>query len=55
MIQRSRGKLAAVLLLLLLLQFYVRPRVWDAKAAPDFVMLGLLVYATRARPGGDHE
>ena len=51
MIERSRGKLAIVLLLLLLLQFYVRPRVWDSRAAPDFVMLGLLVYATRARPG----
>lgn len=49
--QRSRGKLAFVLLLLLLLQFYVRPRLWDSRAAPDFIMLGLLIYATRARPG----
>jgi len=51
MIERSRGKLALVLLLMLLLQFYARPRVWDSRAAPDFVMLGLLIYATRARPG----
>jgi len=49
--QRSRGKLAFVLLLLLLLQFYLRPRLWDSRAAPDFIMLGLLIYATRARPG----
>ena len=51
MLQRSRGKLALVILLLILLQFYVRPRVWDSRAAPDFVMLALLIYATRARPG----
>lgn len=49
--QRSRGKLAFILLILLLLQFYMRPRLWDSRAAPDFVMLGLLIYATRARPG----
>lgn len=51
MLERSRGKLAFILLLLILLQFYVRPRVWDSRAAPDFIMLGLLIYATRARPG----
>jgi rod shape-determining protein MreD len=49
--QRSRGKLALIMILLVLLQFYVRPRVWDSRAAPDFVMLALLIYATRARPG----
>ncbi len=41
--QRSRGKLAFILLILLLLQFYMRPRLWDSRAAPDFVMLGLLI------------
>ncbi len=49
--QRSRGKMAFILLLLLLLQFYLRPRLWDSRAAPDFILLGLLIYATRARPG----
>ena len=49
--QRSRGKLALIMILLVLLQFYVRPRVWDSRAAPDFVMLALLIYATRASPG----
>ena len=49
--QRSRGNLAFILLLLLLLQFYLRPRLWDSRAAPDFILLGLLIYATRARPG----
>ena len=48
--QRSRGKLAFILLLLLLMQFYLRPRLWDSRAAPDFILLGLLIYATRARP-----
>jgi len=50
-LERSRGKLALVLALLLLLQFYLRPRLWDSRVAPDFVMVALLIYATRARPG----
>jgi rod shape-determining protein MreD len=51
MTEPSRSKLALVLLLLLVMQFYVRPRMWDADVAPDFVMLALMVFAMRARPG----
>ena len=38
-------------MLLLALHFYVRPRIWDGRAAPDFLVLGLMLFATRARPG----
>jgi rod shape-determining protein MreD len=39
-----------VLLLLLVLQFTLRPPL-GARVAPDFLLLALLVYAIRARPG----
>ena len=37
--------------LLAALQFYLRPRVWDGRGAPDFVFLALMLIAVRARPG----
>jgi rod shape-determining protein MreD len=37
--------------LLAALQFYVRPRVWDDRTAPDFLFLALMLIAVRARPG----
>jgi rod shape-determining protein MreD len=37
--------------ILLLLQFYVRPRLFDGRFAPDFVMIGLVLVALRAGPG----
>ena len=37
--------------LLAALHFYVRPRLWDSRAAPDFLLLALLLVAIRARPG----
>src|SRR5207247_838442 len=37
--------------LLAALHFYVRPRLWDGRAAPDFLLLALLLVAIRARPG----
>ncbi len=40
-----------VLLLLVVLHFGFRPLIGDAQAAPDFLMLALLVYAIGARPG----
>lgn len=48
-----RGDLRLYLgfLLLATLQFYVRPRVWDGRAAPDFLFLALMLIAVRARPG----
>jgi len=37
--------------LLAALHFYVRPRLWDSRAAPDFLLLALMLVAIRARPG----
>lgn len=52
MISRTaRLQLFAVMALLVLLHFYVRPRLWDARLSPDFLLLALLLYAMRSRPG----
>jgi rod shape-determining protein MreD len=40
-----------VLLILLALHFYVRPRLGAPRYAPDFIAIGVLLYAMRARPG----
>ncbi len=37
--------------LLLILHFYVRPRVFSGRAAPDFLFLALVLIAILARPG----
>jgi rod shape-determining protein MreD len=52
-VSARRGNLRLYLgfLLLGVLQFYVRPRVWDGRAAPDFLFLALILIAVRARPG----
>jgi rod shape-determining protein MreD len=52
-VSARRGDLRLYLgfLLLAALQFYVRPRVWDGRAAPDFLFLALMLIAVRARPG----
>ncbi|MFZ5622925.1 MAG: rod shape-determining protein MreD [Gemmatimonadota bacterium] len=50
----SRGatlRLWAVLALLVVMQFYIRPRLWDSRAAPDFLLLALILFAIRSRPG----
>lgn len=44
-------RLRAVLLLLAVAHFTVRPWLGDPRPAPDFLVLALLVYALRARPG----
>jgi len=41
----------AVLLLLVILHFGLRPWLGTGRAAPDFLLLALLVYAIGARPG----
>jgi rod shape-determining protein MreD len=46
-----RIRFALVMLLLVGLQFYVRPRLWSVRVAPDFLMLGLMIFAIRSRPG----
>lgn len=47
----NRVGFVIVMLALLVLQFYVRPRLWDARAAPDFLVIALLVVAMGSRPG----
>ena len=49
---RRRGyRLGLVLLLLIVLQFALRPFLGDPRVAPDFLLLALLVYALRSTPG----
>ena len=47
----ARTRLMLVLGILLVLHFYVRPRLFDARFAPDFMLVALVVYAIRSRPG----
>jgi rod shape-determining protein MreD len=47
----NRVQLAAVLLLLVVLHFYVRPRLWGPRVSPDFLFVGLMLYAMRSGPG----
>ncbi len=49
--RRERYRLAAVLLLLAVLHFALRPFMGDFRSSPDLLLLALLVYAIRARPG----
>jgi rod shape-determining protein MreD len=50
-IRADRGRLWAVLGLLAVLQFWLRPQLGYPKAAPDFLLLALMLYAIRSRPG----
>ena len=45
------GGISIVVLVLLLLHYYVRPRFWDGPLAPDFLLVALLMLAIRSRPG----
>jgi rod shape-determining protein MreD len=47
----SRGQLVLVLVLLLVLQFYLRPRLWNARVSPDFLLIGLMLFAMRSGAG----
>jgi rod shape-determining protein MreD len=47
----SRAQLLLVMGLLLVLQFYVRPRLWDARISPDFLLIALMLFAMRTSPG----
>jgi rod shape-determining protein MreD len=49
--QAERTRLLAVIFLLAALHFYVRPRVGNPRIAPDFLLIALLVYGIRSRPG----
>jgi rod shape-determining protein MreD len=47
----TRAQLLLVMLFLLVLQFYVRPRLWNARISPDFLLIALMLYAMRSGPG----
>ncbi len=47
----NRVQLAVVLALLVVLHFYVRPRLWGPRVSPDFLLVGLMLYAMRSGPG----
>jgi rod shape-determining protein MreD len=47
----SRVQLLMVMLVLLVLQFYVRPRLGSARVSPDFLLIGLMLFAMRSGPG----
>ena len=47
----SRLQLLLVMILLVVLQFYVRPRLWDARISPDFLLIALMLFAMRSSPG----
>jgi len=48
---RDRGRLWAVIALLVVLHFALRPRLGAPQIAPDFLLLALMLYAIRSRPG----
>ncbi len=47
----SRVQLVLVMILLVVLQFYLRPRLWDARISPDFLLIALMLFAMRSSPG----
>jgi rod shape-determining protein MreD len=47
----NRIQLVLVMVLLVLLHFYLRPRLWNARISPDFMLIALVFFAMRAGPG----
>jgi rod shape-determining protein MreD len=47
----NRLQLMLVMALLVLLHFYLRPRLWSARLSPDFLLIALVFFAMRAGPG----
>ena len=47
----NRLQLAAVLAILVVLHFYIRPRLWDPRVSPDFLFMALMLFAMRNGPG----
>ncbi len=47
----ARWQLIAGMILLVLLHFYVRPRLWSTRTGPDFLFIALMFYAMRSGPG----
>ena len=50
-VSRDRGRLWAVIAFLVVLHFALRPRLGAPQIAPDFLLLALMLYAIRSRPG----
>lgn len=50
-LNRDKVRLGMVIFLLILLHFGLSPWLGDRRVGPDFLLLALLLYATRARPG----
>ena len=49
--RRDSWRFWGVLVLLVALQFSIRSRLGNERIAPDFLLLALLIYTIRARPG----
>jgi rod shape-determining protein MreD len=47
----NRIQLVLVMALLVVLHFYLRPRLWSARVSPDFMLIALVFFAMRAGPG----
>jgi rod shape-determining protein MreD len=47
----NRIQLVLVMGLMVLLHFYLRPRLWSARISPDFLLIALVFFAMRAGPG----
>lgn len=47
----TRVQLVLVMVMLFVLQFYVRPRLWNARVSPDFLLIALMLYALRSGAG----
>jgi rod shape-determining protein MreD len=47
----NRAQLMLVMLVLVVLQFYLRPRLGNARISPDFLLIGLMLFAMRSGPG----
>ena len=49
--RNSGWRAVLVFVVLLTLQFYLRPRLGSPRYTPDFLAIGVLLFALRARPG----
>jgi rod shape-determining protein MreD len=47
----SRVQVFLVLLVLMVFHFYLRPRLGNARVSPDFLLIGLMLFAMRSGPG----
>ena len=47
----TRAQLLIVMLVMLVLQFYLRPRLGNARVSPDFLLIALMLFAMRSGAG----